>query len=412
MESPILVLCIDRDNDLYEKAKVHGPVIGRDENVKAATKLAIADPEDSDSNAIFSSIKIFDELKKEEENAVIATLTGHKSLGHVADREVAKQLDKVLEETHAESCIFVSDGAADEEIIPIIKSRIKIDSSKVVVIKQAKELEKTYFVILEKLRDPYYARIIIGVPAIIIFMLSLASQFGYGWQPIGIIVGLYLLLKGFGIDESLGQMASEFNFSIDKASWIAFIAAAALLAVSGVAMYQSYLAAVSIPLYGEKIVAYVLSKSVLLIVPWALLLILVGKALDARAEKRKFVITRYGLYGSAIMLTTMMLKIGSDWVLNLEPPYVSFPDFLLTILASITAGYVSIQLIRWIREEALSDMKLEGKEAIGESGTYVGKIVGVNIKDGFVIVQTPFERRMNIVLDDITTVAEKVVVRQ
>ncbi|VVB98327.1 Uncharacterised protein [uncultured archaeon] len=252
----------------------------------------------------------------------------------------------------------------------------------------------------------------LGVPALLILMLSIASQFGYGWQHIGIIVGLYLLLKGFGIDESLGQMVGEFNFSIDKTSWIAYIAAVALLAVSGVAMYQSYLSAVAIPLYGEKIAAYVLSKSVLLIMPWALLLILVGKALDARTEKRKFVITRYALYGSAIVLTAMMLKIGSDWVLNLEPPYVSFSDFLLTIALSVVAGYVAIQAIRIIREEALGEMKLEGKEAIGESGTYIGKVVGVNMKEGFLVVQTPFERKMNITIDDITSVADKVVVKQ
>lgn len=411
MANPILVLCIDRDNDLFEKAKIHGPVIGREENVKAATRLALADPEDPDSNAIFSTVKTYDELKKEEKEVVIATLTGSKKLGHVADREVAKQLDKVLDETHAENCVFVSDGAADEEILPIIKSRIKIDSVKVVVIKQAKELEKTYFVILEKLRDPYYARIIIGVPAILIFLFSIASQFGYGWQPIGIIIGLYLLLKGFGIDDSIGQVVKEFSFSIDKTSWIAYISAMVLLAVSVIAMYQAYVDALAKPLYGEKVFAYVL-KSGLLIVPWALLFILVGKALDARAEKRKFVITRYGLYGSAIMLTTMMLKIGSDWVLNLKPPYVSFADFLITILMSLAAGYVAIQAIRIIREEVLGEMKLEGKEAIGESGTYLGKIVGVNMKEGYVVVQTPFERKMNILLDDITSIAEKVVVRQ
>ncbi len=410
MENPILVLCIDRDNDLFEKAKVHGPVIGRDENVKAGTKLALADPEDSDANAIFSAVKVYDEIKKEEKHVVIATLTGHKKLGHVADREIAKQLDKVLEETRAESCIFVSDGAADEEVIPIIKSRIKIDSAKVVVIKQAKELEKTYFVLLEKLKDPYYTKIIIGVPAILIFMLSIASQFGYGWQPIGIIVGLYLVLRGFGIDESLFQLAKEFRFSIDKTSWIAYISAAALLAVSAVAMYQAYIDALAKPLYGEKIYAYVL-KSGLLIVPWALLFILVGKALDARSEKRKFVITRYALYGSAIMLTTMLLKIGSDWITNLAPPYVSFADFLITIVMALLAGYVSIQVVRIIREDALGEMKIEGKEAIEESGTYLGKVVGVNIKGGFIIVQTPFERRMNVSLDEITSVADKVVVK-
>ena len=40
----ILVLCVDRDNDLGDKAKVKGPVVGRDEILKAAGVLALADP--------------------------------------------------------------------------------------------------------------------------------------------------------------------------------------------------------------------------------------------------------------------------------------------------------------------------------------------------------------------------------
>ncbi|MBU0585876.1 DUF373 family protein [Candidatus Micrarchaeota archaeon] len=411
MENPILVVCVDRDNDLFEKAKVHGPVIGRDENVKAATKLALADPEDPDSNAIFYSIKIYDELKKEENKVILATLTGHKSLGYVADKEIAKQLDKIIDETHVERCIFISDGASDEEILPIIKSRIKIDSSKVIVIKQAKELEKTYFVLLEKIRDPYYAKIFIGIPALLIFLLSIGSQFGYGWQPIGILVGAYLILKGFGIEDYLIHSMKEFRFSIHKTSWIAYISALALLVISAVAMYQSYEDAIAMPLFGEKIYASVL-KTGILIIPWALLLIVMGKSLDARAEKKKFAVTKYGLYACAIMLTTMMLKIASDWILNLEPPYVSFPDFLITIVISLIAGYVVMEVIRLIREESIRDMKLEGKEAVGEAGSYIGKIIGVDLKGGFIIVQTPFERRMTIPMDDISTIAGKVFVNQ
>ncbi|MFA5077060.1 MAG: DUF373 family protein [Candidatus Micrarchaeia archaeon] len=411
MENPILVLCIDRDNDLFEKAKIHGPVIGRDENIKAATKLALADPEDPDANAIFSAIKTYDEIKSEDKNVVVATLTGHKKLGYRADMEISKQMDKIIEETHAETCVFISDGASDEEMLPIVKSRMKINSSKVVVIKQAKELEKTYFVILEKLKDPYYAKIILGVPAMIIFLLSLASQFGYGWQPIGILVGTYLILKGFGIDERISGVMSEFKFSIDKTSWIAYTSSLVLLGLSAVAVYQAYVEASAMQLLGEKVIAYAV-RAGLLITPWALLFILVGKSLDALAEKRKFLITRYGLYGSAIMLTTMLLKIGCDWILNISPPYVNFADFLLTILVSLLAGYGVIQAVKMIREEALRGMKLEGKELIGEGGSYIGKVVGVNMKEGQLIVQTPFERKISVMLEDISSIGDKVVVRQ
>ena len=52
----ILVICIDRDNDVGEKAGIITPVIGRDSCIEAAQRLALEDPEDADSNSIFAAI--------------------------------------------------------------------------------------------------------------------------------------------------------------------------------------------------------------------------------------------------------------------------------------------------------------------------------------------------------------------
>lgn len=40
----VLVLCIDRDNDLGEKTGIAGPVMGRENNAEAAKKMMIVDP--------------------------------------------------------------------------------------------------------------------------------------------------------------------------------------------------------------------------------------------------------------------------------------------------------------------------------------------------------------------------------
>ena len=53
----LLVICVDRDNDVGEKAGIITPVIGRDKCIEAAQRLALEDPEDADSNSIFSAIK-------------------------------------------------------------------------------------------------------------------------------------------------------------------------------------------------------------------------------------------------------------------------------------------------------------------------------------------------------------------
>jgi len=58
----LLVICIDRDNDVGEKAGILTPVIGRDACIEAAQRLALEDPEDADSNSIFAAIKTYEDL--------------------------------------------------------------------------------------------------------------------------------------------------------------------------------------------------------------------------------------------------------------------------------------------------------------------------------------------------------------
>ena len=48
----ILVLCVDRDDDIGVKTGIKGPLVGRDDNLAAATKLGLADPEDSDRKSV------------------------------------------------------------------------------------------------------------------------------------------------------------------------------------------------------------------------------------------------------------------------------------------------------------------------------------------------------------------------
>ncbi len=48
----------------------------------------------------------------------------------------------------------MSDGAEDESIVPIIQSRVKIDSVRRVVVKQSEHLESTFYVIKRLFEDP------------------------------------------------------------------------------------------------------------------------------------------------------------------------------------------------------------------------------------------------------------------
>jgi putative membrane protein len=406
-----LVLCIDRDNDMYEKAKIAGPIIGRDANLEAATKLALADPTEPDSNTIFRAINIYDSLSGDAP-VQVATLTGSPSLGFQADKEIAAQLERVLSDFPADSCIFVSDGASDEQIMPIIRSRLKIDGVEIVVMKQAKELEKTYFVILEKLKEPHYARLIFGTPALLLIIFAASRYLGLGIESVAAIIAVYLGAKAFGIEERVLRLASGFKFSVDKISSIVYIFFFIMLLFSGWAASQRYSEAVENGLSAVKTTA-VLVKTLANLLSISFMILLAGKMIDILNDKeqRKIELSRYGLYAITTVIVWFMLSIASDWVLNLAPPYVSFSDFLTAILASMVFGFVGIWAMKNLKVSLVSKLKLENKEIFSENGAYLGKIMGVDPQESSVIFRSPLGQKLTLPLEDVTSVGERVMVK-
>ena len=87
-----LILNVDRDDDFGRKAKIKSPIVGIKDNIDAANRLGQADPEDSDLNAIFSAISIYNSYVKDKKDVEIATICGNISVGIKSDEILAKQL--------------------------------------------------------------------------------------------------------------------------------------------------------------------------------------------------------------------------------------------------------------------------------------------------------------------------------
>jgi putative membrane protein len=397
----LLVLNVDIDDDLGQKAGLKGPLIGRKTNFEAAAKLATADPEESDSNAIFKAVKIFDELSSEHD-CEIATLTGHPSLGYRADRNVVEQLEKVLAGFPAEACVFVSDGASDDQVIPLIQSRIRINSVQTVTVKQTKELEKTYFVILEKLKEPHYARIVFGIPGIALLLYFLLQDFGI--RLFVLLLGTYLLVKGFGIEETLFRSLANFRFSFDRISTVFYFAALPLVVVS---LYLGFDHAVnSGPANVGKLVAES-AKVTLLLLPAAMLLIIIGNALQALAEKKRYLLPDHLMQASFVLLLWLVGNVATDWVLG----NAYFSDFLYALLLGTAAIFLVSHFSRRLKETMVAGMSLEGKDVFTEIGSLIGKIVGINRKRGTFVVQTASGQKLDFEFDYISRVADKIIIR-
>jgi len=210
-----LIVCIDGDNDIGIKADITTPVIGRDAILESATKLAITDPEEADANAMFGAIKLYDRMVKQypDESFEVATIAGSSMGGVEADRKMVRELTEVMEQFKATGVILVTDGFADEELVPIVQSRIPITSIHHVVVKHSERIEETYAVIFRYMKmlieDPYYSKVSLGVPGILLLIigfLTASNQLENAGMVIAVVLGIVLMLKGFGWDQRLAEL--------------------------------------------------------------------------------------------------------------------------------------------------------------------------------------------------------------
>ncbi|MDG6913919.1 MAG: DUF373 family protein [Nitrososphaerota archaeon] len=205
-----LILCVDRDDDLKSKAKVESPVVGRAAAIEAATKLALADPEEADANAIFAAIKKYDELTTSKTPCEIAVVCGDPDRGFEADRRVGRQVAAVLHGGSYTGVVLVSDGGEDEQVMPIIQSQKPIVSVQRVTVKHSQTVEETYEVLGRYLRmlvfDPHYSKYALGVPGLILVLAGILivvnRTFEAGIATLLIIGGAFLV-RGFSIDRNV-----------------------------------------------------------------------------------------------------------------------------------------------------------------------------------------------------------------
>jgi putative membrane protein len=209
----ILVLCIDRDDDIGCKAGMETPVIGKDSCINAGIKLAIEDPEDSDANAIFAAVKSYDELLSKGYNSEVALAAGKFNRGIEADEKLGFEIQKILSKYKADSAVIISDGEDDELVIPIVQAIVPIVSVQRVIIKQSRSVEYSYAILGRYIKmlvfDPRYSKFFLGVPGALLVASGLATLLGLTKEAIAIllsILGSAFIIRAFDIDKALGSL--------------------------------------------------------------------------------------------------------------------------------------------------------------------------------------------------------------
>jgi putative membrane protein len=205
----LLVICVDRDDDIGKKAGVATPIVGRNACIEAAQRLALEDPEDADSNSIFAAVKTYEDLVSKGYQAEVIIVSGTENRGVEADEKIVLQVKSVMEKYTANGAVIVSDGEDDESVIPIIQNVLPIVSVRRVVMRVSRSVEYSYAVFGRYLKaiafDSKYSKFFLGVPGILLLIGGIATVLGMTREIFAVLVSILggaFLIRAFDVDRA------------------------------------------------------------------------------------------------------------------------------------------------------------------------------------------------------------------
>ncbi len=392
-QKKILILCVDRDADIETKTGINTPLLGREDNVKAAVQLALKDPEEPDANAMFEAVRLNDRLqndKKPDETFEVATISGSELGGVSADRKLVDELNTITDAFDATEVILVTDGYTDEAVLPLVQSRVPVSSVRRIVIKHSESIEETAAVFTKYIRmlvdDPRYSRIALGIPGLLFLLFGVFSlipgfTISYYLITIVIVLGGFLLVKGFGVDKSakdLYRWAREYSPPPIPVQISNYIAIAGILCMG-----------VSIYLGATSVAAFMNSREFLASAPqnladWLgaipvlsgyfikgtidLLVVGIGAVLFGRSLRWYFERDARILRNAALIVSVAWTR----WILDatadiLITPTLGYSQLVFNIVVGVLIGIASVLIIVIIHRSAKTFFR-EPKGEVDEFG--------------------------------------------
>ncbi len=349
-----LILTVDRDDDIGQKAEVATPIVGRRRIIEAATALGTADPEDSDTNSLFAAAHLYDkELASAKGRQIeVAAIAGHPGVGLRADRKLARELEEVLELTRADEVILVSDGAEDEQIMPILTSRIKVIHVHRTIVRQAPRLEGIYYILTRLFEDKKLGRkyvMPLGVVTIIwaaAFMLNYAN---YAWAATLGIIGIWLVVHAMHWEDRVSRFFSDFAEGL-RSGKVTLLANIVALVLIGLGIMEGFEQIRGID--DQVLRALVFLDGFLMLLVAGLLVRVAGILFDQwiregtaslRHWTTGFSLVALGFIGSAILTIAIAWRDGTSWTDMID--YVLLSQLFIGILIAM-AGLILARYVR------------------------------------------------------------------
>lgn len=355
----LLIVYVDADGDIEQKTGIKTPLVGREQCLKAAVDLALADPEEADANALFAAVKELDEIKGMGIRGQIAVLSGFPSS---LERSAALMagIRELAEGAGAKGLIFISDGVSDERVLPLLQSVKPVYYVKRVVVRQSEALEVSYSLLGRYLKlllnDPRYAKYSLGLPGVLLVAYGLFTLLGLAKEAVvltALILGGFLLYRGLNPAALLGLIRGATHLPPLKYFWIAASIAAALLILTGLMKgAQGVVALLSGPPLGPEALLAELPKALGVFLEGALGWLTLGVAMLflARILQRllKGRISIRSLIGLAALFTVYVPL--REFSLLLQDPTRPPLSLLIWTLLLLTLLFMAIGLLQpWLR---------------------------------------------------------------
>jgi len=291
-----LVVCLTRG-----ELGVTPPVVGRTAVEQLVTTAGVDDPEDSRVNCILEGVRVARDL---EGSATVAVVARSEQVG---ERDIARQLDELLADRDPDSAVVVVDSADDERHLPVIESRLPVAAVDRVVVRQARDIESTYYLLKQFLADEQLRQTVlvpvglalIAVPALLAVFESLRATLG----AIAAVFGLLVLYKGLRVGALLTELSDELNDALygGRVSVVTYVVASGLTLVGG---FLGVLGASSLEAEGAAELL-VLVQFVHETIPW-----FAGATLVASAGRLVDGLLREEAFGSYLNLPFAAVAVG------------------------------------------------------------------------------------------------------
>lgn len=371
-----LVVSIDRGSEPRRQVAVDYPVVGWDSVEALALEAGITDPEDSTVNRHLEALRVTRELEEDSEGVIVAAVSGKDDSMIGADRTIAQQIDELVSAYEPTGVIIVVDSAEDERLVPIVESRVRVDSVDRVVVRQIHDLESTYYLLKQFLADEELRTTLlvpIGVALVAFPVISMLAGTAIAVAAITAVIGGFLLYKGLGIDYYLEDLPAQARdaFYSGRVSIVTYVVA------GGLALVGLFAGALGLSGAGSDSIIVFTMSFVFHSVPWLALAAMTastGRLFDEviRAEKLSsaylnlpFGVIAVGLVirGFAAYFLQRSMVIDPLTIPNIQVGTISIQAFPLTpeerlalfVIAGVLVSLVGVRIASYLSETTISE---------------------------------------------------------